>query len=299
MVLDVRGGKVSESTLSELFGSHGELIARVLPTVIGEVRNAKYEIMDEASFEQLCKSNLAAAQRVYWTELLQRAHWAAASNLMRHERWLDACVREHRAPNYLAFAACLRGLVESAADASHSLGAVPLTLAHLHTNIEDALSERAKGFVMSSELENHLIHFQFARRLSKQEPVAETHRAKTMEEYLRAIDSNGEAGVKECYAELCQLTHPAAHSLLWFSVENEATIGYRRSIDAECIQQLCSSRRSAIEHVQMVSANTSLLVLAVVNRLPLNSVWTRAISKLSLETIPLWQKIEAELSAKC
>jgi hypothetical protein len=100
--------------------------------------------------------------QVYWQEMLYRVHWAATSNLLRHQRWFESCrILSVEQPNFLGFCACLRGLTEGAADASHSLGAVPETLTTYCNGICAALRGEATSFLVAETLENMLIRFQY------------------------------------------------------------------------------------------------------------------------------------------
>ena len=76
--------------------------------------------------------------------------------------------------------------------------------------------------MISKELEDTLIHFTHARKLSKGEDAPSTHRARQPWEYIKRIEEMNNNGVKELYSELCELVHPAADSvLMWFVKEGD------------------------------------------------------------------------------
>ena len=92
-----------------------------------ELRNFTYRVLDVEAFEVLLRHDSRRGQRIYWLELLYRAHLAAATTMLRQDRWLNAAAATNA--NCLGFAAAFRGLLESAADASFSLRFVPRYIA--------------------------------------------------------------------------------------------------------------------------------------------------------------------------
>ena len=165
-------------TPHSLFGPSTVAYIQILDDMAQDLAAANYRFMDSQKFDELLASNPGEAARVYWLELLFRAHWAAASNIMRHKRWLNGCLRMYEdRPNFLGFAACLRGFVEASADACHSLNPVPLTLAQNHRAIAEALTGKASGILTCGELEESMIHFQFARKPEKGETALPGHQA--------------------------------------------------------------------------------------------------------------------------
>ena len=91
----------------------------------------RYAFSDEEEYRELLVRDLSEGMRVYWTETLQRAHLAAVTAILRSRRWLSGVVHAAAENNFLIFSASLRGLMESAADASTAFLGTPLTLAHL------------------------------------------------------------------------------------------------------------------------------------------------------------------------
>src|SRR5262249_41369594 len=158
---------------------------------------------------------------VYWSEILYRAHMAAASALLRTHRWLAGAVSAIHRPNILSHAANLRGLLEACADTYHSLRVVPGALAGWHAEIRRALAgEQDK--VWTTDLEDTLIHFLYGRKVARGETAPDSHRALCSRDYLDslreafqryAIDSAAAelapSRVGECYGRLCELVHPA------------------------------------------------------------------------------------------
>jgi hypothetical protein len=106
-------------TIPEIFGRVGEVFPPLVDSIIVEAVNTPYTFVSLPEFQALPPHRVA---QVYWQEMLYRVHWATTSNLLRHQRWFESCrILSVEQPNFLGFCACLRGLAEGAADASHSL----------------------------------------------------------------------------------------------------------------------------------------------------------------------------------
>jgi hypothetical protein len=205
---------MSKLSVAQLFGDSGTIYPSLLAPIVEEAIGTPYPFMDTPAFRAL---PLEQMHKVYWEEMLYRAHWAAISNFIRHIRWFDACITHSvNTPNYPAFCAVLRGLTESAADTRHSLGSVPETLASDSSHILDALAGKSTTTVVNKDIEDMLIHFQLARKLKKDEGAPGTHNAESAATYISAID-HADYPVKDLYSELCQVVHPAAQSLFWFT----------------------------------------------------------------------------------
>lgn len=233
--------------VKELFGSTGALYHPFLEAMAKEVTGVHYDFMKMEQFEDLSQNDPLEANRIYWREILYRAHWAASSNVLRHKRWLDGCVGLYSTePNYLSFAACLRGLLESAADAIHSLKSVPRPLAESYYIVNRLLLGKTKKIAQSPYIEDSLIHYLFARKMKKGEPGPKSHVAEHMATYIRAVTVTGSA-VEDLYAELCNLAHPAAQSLMWLSNTSDGcSFWIEEGNEKRLILQLCKTHRVAL-----------------------------------------------------
>jgi len=279
--------------MRSILGEAGEVCGSIIENALDELDSTEYVFSEHSSFEKLPPQE---RRQQYWIEILYRAHWAAASNLLRHKRWADACLLMYRPkPNYLAFAAALRGLTESAADAAHSLRAASLTLADNSGEIRKAIHGQSTRDVISTELENSLIHFQFGRRLEKDEVAPQEHKACSSRTYLTSIELPGGTQVASLYAALCQVVHPAAQSLMWLSPHSSGRVTLIRGEDKREIEQLCDEHQDAIEFAQLQSVNSSLLVLRVLNSFRVSGIRTGSVDRIDLSRLPAWAKISQAL----
>jgi len=167
-----------------------------------------------------------------------------------------------------------------------------LTLADNHAAIKEMLSGRATSFAISQELEDMLIHFHYGRKTAKGETVPDSHKAATADTYLRAADGSGRTHMKDLYAELCQVVHPAAQSVLWMTVGSDETGVLTGGEDKAWILDLCKRHVTAIDGVHMQSINTCVLILKVLNRFPVRELWAEHVNSVGMDNVPAWSKIQ-------
>jgi hypothetical protein len=177
--------------------------------------------------------------QIYWREILARSHFAAVTAILRSRHWIGAIISAAESENCLAFAAAFRGLIESAADASTALTRVPRTLARDHPWIMRALSGGlAKKAFLAPELENMLIHFAYARHLTKAQLASapRSHKALKVREYIGDLEKGQVREVVDCYQELCDMTHPGASSVwIWAKPVNELQFDLAEGQDSSVI----------------------------------------------------------------
>jgi hypothetical protein len=289
---------MNELVIRQLFGPAGVAYESITSSVADELWGRRFSFMPEEAFMILAAQGPAEMMQQYWYEILNRAYWAAASNLLRHSRWLASCVRLYNPePNFLGFAACLRGMIEAAADAYYSLRSVPRTLAEHHRGIRSALAGKARQVRVVKDLndkgvEEVLMHFQFARRWKKGENVPPHLHVEYTTTYIRTIDDDGSGEVMSLYEELCQIAHPAADSLLWMAALDEHAVVLNRVDEETQIMDLCHRHSSALTTVQIKSVNPPLMILKALNRFGLPHLRTPSVETIDLRSIPEWRLVE-------
>ncbi|HEL4204069.1 TPA: hypothetical protein UM358_000502 [Stenotrophomonas maltophilia] len=222
----------------------------------------------------------------YVLGLLERSHLACVVTLARNHRWLTGVIGSSDSSNLLAFAACLRGFLEAAADSHDVLQFVPMALIESRDYLYKALHQPSlvQEEISFAALEDRLIHFAFAQKQSKGgvEPPAPMPKATT--EYIRQIQHFGVQGGVELYAELCDLTHPAAPSVDCFldATTCSYTLNFMR--DQGHIKSLLERHNEPLTKLLMYSFNMALTGLAFLARLAPG--WP-APSNESLREIPL------------
>lgn len=269
----------------------GNYYPALLGTLVHAGRAYQYYYMPAAEFDLL--ADVGQRMRVYWFEILERAHCSAITALIRLERWLEAMRGAAELENFLGFASCVRGLVESAADTRYALGDVPGGLAATFAYSYGAVHGKAISVALAPDLENDLIHFLYGRRLKSGEEAPESHTAKRMKEYLNALQEESTGPLHDCYAELCNITHPAAHSVLYL-LEKRASgaICFRSDPDGAAIHDLCARSRSVITYAVSEALTYPLVILRILNRFALAELRTLEAEEISLEHVAVWNEIE-------
>jgi hypothetical protein len=218
---------------------------------------------------KLMRNEPSKGMQIYWGEILARAHLTAVTAILRSRHWISAVSAAAQDKHLLAFAAALRGFIESAADASTTLASIPLTLARDHIQISRALSgELRQTNLMATEIEHELIHFAYARSLTKTERVSApaSHRARKVRDYLDILEKGHVNEILECYRTLCDLTHPGASSVwMWLHPINELEVDLAPNQDESVISQFLAEYRKTFLELLMFAFNPAIVTLSVLN----------------------------------
>jgi hypothetical protein len=237
--------------------------------------------------------------RIYWLEILYRAHFASSTSLLRSERWLDGIITAARHKNYLLFMASMRGFLESAADSFHSLQDVPTLLADSHSVVRKAIKGQLFQMVLSTDIENALIHFTHARRLEKDEHAPSSHRAMQVKEYLESLAAGGDHRLAQCYRELCEVTHPASSSVRCFARMGQGLTGTVYELasepDSDHIGHFCESYRDVMPRIVSLGVEPPLVSLRLINEFDEPSLHTEAVTNVGIESHNVWKQISARL----
>ncbi len=280
--------------VTQVLGKEAGLFAYHLDRLLPEVNGTQYDFEDSHEFAKRPPHEM---NRVYWTEVLFRCHWAAAGAMVRTQRWLSGFRQSHMHSNLLAAAACARGLIEAAADADYTLAVVPLSLAQDHERVRAAVEGRLLPRFVAPELEERLIHFTHARKPEKGGLVPASHIALPVGEYRARLDQV-EPKVSECYRVLCDLTHPGASSVLSYAealTSDAASVRFAVESEVTHLEEVRASLESIISTILMLGLNPALATLKLLNAFPVARLHTPAMDQVDMSEIPLWQKVRAFL----
>jgi hypothetical protein len=260
-------------------GSHVALLERVVPSLEG----TKYQFMPETEFVPLLTSDIPAGMRVYWRELLFRAHWGAASSLLRALRWLSGIEDGVNRHNLIVLTACMRGFLESSADTSDGLNGVHDGLADAYDVIADALAGRIK-VIATHDAEEKLLHFTFASRGSEREGAV--YQAKSVPKYLDKLRAE-EPALGDLYGLLCDIVHPGARSVLSFAASADGDhLELSSAAEASEMAQYVALIPGATRTTAAFGITLPLLLLKVLNVFVLPEVHTAALDHVHLDGMP-------------
>lgn len=245
------------------------LLEKVIPRVVTH----RYTFISDDWFrEQVDGGKLSPADMnaVVAVDILEKAHLAAATSLIRISRWADAVCLMYDARNFPGYASALRGLIENGGDSVDGLLNIPAALATHHHRLTEMLDGRmATELADCSALEqilDHYIHAGWAGK--KSDPV---RAAKANAEYVALIEKVVPSAVS-LYHRLCAIVHPSNHSIGWlFNVDE---LGDRRVAltvdDSAKIEAINAEYPSAIGQTFSLTCNCALLTLRVLHRFPLH-----------------------------
>jgi hypothetical protein len=287
-----------------IFGNEGAAFLSILDQVVGAIPDYRYHFSTTLHPDGLSSDALVAhqhAQQVYWQEMVMRLHMTSLTSLMRAARWATGMVSETDNANYLAFAACTRGLIESTADSWLALRVATPTFVKWHPEIRRILRGNVpiNAALVSTEAEEALIHYSHARHVERGEDAPASHTKKPVREYLKSLaDTEETAPMTDCYAELCELAHPAAASVFVFlDVEDELgeSLLLRQHGDYADIHRFCEEYRPILRLLLDLSLNPPLVALKLINLLEYGDYATAVLEVYDLSALPRWQKIDAAI----
>lgn len=270
----------------------------LLEQVGGNIAGVAYKYLPEEDFKAI--KSTQEMQMAYWSETMQRLHACSASSILRLLKWMKATRLAYEDGNYYGFCSSLRCLLEACGDSFHTLGRVTYPICENFFLIETALRGDAVKVLLSTEVENELIHYVFGRKLSSNEKKSldASHSAKQVREYIDAI---GDAAVQELYAELCQVSHPSMYSLLPFMLflEDGTLVLHKEDVDSELNSHIEQRYGESIHDAISLAAVTAICSLALINQFNAPVIETLKTEDVLpvIESSPLWAKIQQKVAA--
>lgn len=284
--------------MAAIFGEkskvYGLIINDIAPDLVKD--SYSFEDLDEFKFNACdAETGRDHAGRIYWTEMLYRAHMASVAAIFRTTRWIEVAIREHEARSLYGCASACRSLIESAGDIGFSLAPVSHTLASIKDKVKAEITGRASGpLLISTELEDSLIHFTHARKVAKTEDLPASHKAMQSFKYIDYVDQMKIPGVKDLYARLCEIVHPAAESVSVTFVPKGATWIVDPLNENTVLQNLLAKAQGTLLGVVMASYNAPLLILKTLHSFDLFTKIS-GLRKYSFDDIPEAKKVDALL----
>lgn len=280
-----------QSQLSPLYNVVLELDQRI--------RGVAYNYTSEQDFLKV--DSIEEMQLIYWSEIIQRIHVCGATSIKRVKKWYDAIQTGYESENYYAFCSALRGLIEACSDTFYTVSKIMDPICTEFVTIEQALNGHAKKVLLSEEIENELIHYIFARKLTKAEKnkSPSSHDAKQVRAYLDAVQ---EQAVLDLYAELCQVSHPSQVSLVPFllSTDEYSLMLHKSDVDAELNKHLLQRHKPAILAASKFAVLPAMCVLKLINEFEASLIEALRTDEGALAPAtesPLWKGMAQQIEA--
>ncbi|BBF41927.1 hypothetical protein lbkm_0607 [Lachnospiraceae bacterium KM106-2] len=265
----------------------------VYSDAVGKIKHRKYEYTNIDGFmyiftEGFFNGDIRKAQQIYWKEILLRAHFAAVTSLIRNEKWLTGVIMGISTRNLMVFSSSLRGFLESTADSFFSLESLPTSLALNFKNINLAIKGELNQFFVNDDIESRLIHYQFAKR-GKKGVDEKSSIAHTNAEYINDFDIN-KIGIRDLYAELCEVTHPAANSVKCFTQEKIISERYSYLVtsteaDYDVISEIITEYSNQIEYLLKGGISLYCICLKILTLFDFEDIHSEYINESIFESI--------------
>ena len=269
--------------MREIFKQYCEIYS----DVVGKIEHKKYQYTDLEGYmslyvDGLSKGDIRESSKIYWQEILQRVHFAAVTSLIRTKKWLEGVVHGIEVKNLLVFSSSLCGFLEATVDSYYSLESLPTLMALNFNIINAAVRGELNNSIVQEEIENKLIHFQFAKK-GKRGKDAEVKIAHTNIDYIKSFDLEN-IGIKELYSDLCEVTHPAANSVNCFTKEkivseNHSYIITSTESDDLIISELIGKYSNQIKQLLKIGLSLYCLCLKILTLFDYEDVHSEYIDK--------------------
>lgn len=281
----------NSESIEKIFGSSGRQFMQFALTLVEDFENSptNYIYMPNTEYQLLMQKDWKSGMKIYWEEILGRAHFAAAASIIRAYRWSSGMCVSYSNSLFLPFCASFRALIESTADGYDALGNVGATLAEHRNELNQVLQLKATQDFLAKDLEEQLIHFSHARKLSKGDNVPPSHAAKQAAEYVRSLEEANLPGLYGCYSELCQYTHPAAHSVAHLQARlSEDSFLLAPANDQALIEAFAEKYKSLVLPLLKFAFNPGALVLKVLLYFDAPQFHSRGIRNSDLTRVNGW-----------
>ena len=271
----------------KIFGEPGETYYPTIKTLVSSINNTTYPFVSERSFIDTIKTDISQGMKMYWIEILLRAHMSASVSILRFERWVDGIIKSFANNNFFVFSASFKSLIESAADTYDTLKDVPYGLAKNSKMITKSILGHQNTIVISKELEDVLIDF-----ISQKEGIPNSLRSKSTIHYLKKLENGKSGPLIDFYSKLCGIAQPTASSVAFFLLPNrEKKCILMNGLDEEYIAAFVEGFQSTISDIFQLSLQASFSTLKTLNLFPHEKLHTPIVDQIDLPEIGLWNNI--------
>ncbi|HIF5647382.1 TPA: hypothetical protein ACX3DB_004655 [Vibrio parahaemolyticus] len=277
---------------SEVFGTKSTQGMDYLSTIVNNIGLTKYSYTSQPEFESMILKDMNSGLKQYWVEILYRAHFASVASIYRNYQWMQGMQTSYDCHLFLPFTSCFRALIESTSDTFDAFNGFPELLSKSNKTVKKILMGKYRKNVgyISQELEDKLIHFSHARRISKNENAPDSHYAKSAAKYIKALDKENKLNLYKCYSELCEYTHPAASSTgHYMTTIDQNTFVFTSGCDQQKIESFCSKYKEAMEVIISCAINPGLITLKLLRKFPEPTCQEPIVDKVCLNEVQHWK----------
>jgi hypothetical protein len=257
------------STAEQLFKSAAFMLT-LIDAIVPIAAKHTYTFVSDDWYQEWLRSDefsIKRSNQIVTMELIEKAHLASITALMRAKRWADAICLAYEKENFLSWCASVRGLLESGGDTVDSLLNIPLTFALRHRDIARSLAgNEERGMVVWEETERQLDHFVHAKWMRTKRKEENALKAKDNVDYVGALDQ-AIPNIKPLYHRLCSVCHPSSASIEYFyDVGAVPSLRLSPAKDKEAILGMCREFPDALFQAIQANCTPPFLILVVLHK---------------------------------
>lgn len=288
---------MDKEILKLIFGEASENSCEMHKMIVDEIskNNYYYAYLDNEAFLELVKKRgVAWANKCVTLETFQRLYLATITGYLRQCKWIDGICQGFKANNFLLFSSSARGFLEAATDYYDALENIPFSFADSYNLLSSAISEEVDDKILSfEEIEENLLHFQEANKAEgRNEPIL---RPKTAKEYMESKNLK-QLNLYDCYSELCEVTHPAKHSLDFFFDNNNNILTINLNKDRDSINQFTNKYSTQYSKLLNRTENLCILIFKTINLFNIEELYMKTADNFNMDSIKGWEKIQKRIS---
>ncbi|NOU18109.1 MAG: hypothetical protein HOO91_11195 [Bacteroidales bacterium] len=282
--------------INKIFSEVNSNLYPLISNIITLSDEREYLFTSEEEFIKILHNNIVEANKIYWVEILNRVHSAAFLSLIRNIRWLDSMILNYDNNNFIGFCSSTRGLLESSVDSYDTFIKVPISISKSFSSIKKSLHCEQKDTVyLDSELEETLIHFTYARRLLKNENSPKCHETKSIKKYIEFVDEEENGSLYQFYSFLCQISHPAAFSVLAYLKQKQYPTydicKISPNTDSLNIKNLINLNSENLNAIFEAGLFSSLICLKLLNEFNIREYYTKEVNFINFEDSEMWKEV--------
>jgi hypothetical protein len=149
------------------------------------------------------------------------------------------------------------------------------------------------------QIEDVLLHFAHAKRVDKgqKSEVADYVPAKLPSAYTKPLEAYEPGGFYAWYQELCELAHPASHSVCYMLLpEDDGRLAFHPLIDRDRIHTHIAIHQLRLAELLRLSQVPALVMLRVLSHIGPSELRVSTLSDIDIRHIQLWKKCAAAMS---
>lgn len=283
--------------IAKIFGKNNALLYPYIQLIVKENIQKRYFFMNQDEWQRILFNSKSFGNKICWTELLNRVHYASIVNLIRTQKWIDSSINSYENSNLLAFCSSIRGLIEFGSDANFTFGAIPFHLAEEFGDIKSIFDGEREEIIVNQALEDALLHFSFAGKHQQKGERTKVYNAKQIRQYIDYSDKNGK--LYKFYQYLSGFTHPSTESIISYLEFEPHPQGEYLSFamkDQNIINQIIIDNHKILDNVLCLAIYPSLFNLKMLTQFDIDDYKCNSILGLYYEQFDIWNEIKSKIN---